>query len=737
MRLKDFISLACPAIFVAIVITFFERDAEALVQIPYENEETSEGWAWARVRRGEDADFNVRCNTTRLESQKYDARWTASCRQISGAFVASLLTNVSLRNLVPAAGVKIVGARIEGELSLQNLKIDRAIVIQATRIEGDVNLTAAKAESLVSFVESRIRGVFNAGQFRSELSLDLSRTEFEKDVLLNDGKIDGYVSTEGAVFDKNLDAGSLVVGGNFFMQFGTHYNEVFLTSTKVTGSVYMDGATFDGPVNADSLVVGASLSMRSIADHKATFKGIILRNARVAGNVQMDGASLAEDLIGDALHVGVSLFMRSTSQYPAQFKAVNLDSARISVNVDMDRATFDGEVSASLLQVGGSLVMRAARYNAGLILIGARIGDNLEMGNSSFKLVRLTGANVNRNVIMEGATFDDDLEARALHVGASFFMGLTSEHNASFNKVDIGGARIVGDINLNGATFYGNLNANFAHIGGNFDMRGATLAELDLSGSSIIGDFRLSGTSGSNPNTFWRIKENKPGRLKLRNTRVTNLMDTKDAWPIHGYLDLEGFRFTHLGGFESGPESGKGGTDSEMRSRGMEWWDKWAQLDPEYSPSPYDQLAAALVASGDREAADEIHFLGRVQQRKKENWPSWLFSGFLQYTAGFGIGDRTFRVLYWVIAISAGTAIYLWKCVPAARKRGAMWCFGASFNRLLPVIELNKEFTDFFNDPKRTRLTDLQVFVFSTIGVVGWVLGAILVAAVSGLTQKP
>jgi hypothetical protein len=55
----------------------------------------------------------------------------------------------------------------------------------------------------------------------------------------------------------------------------------------------------------------------------------------------------------------------------------------------------------------------------------------------------------------------------------------------------------------------------------------------------------------------------------------------------------------------------------------------------------------------------------------------------------------------------------------------------------LPVIEINKEFTDFFDDPKRSRLTSWQSFVFSGIGMVGWVLGAILVAAVSGLTQKP
>src|SRR5262249_37512739 len=125
------------------------------------------------------------------------------------------------------------------------------------------------------------------------------------------------------------------------------------------------------------------------------------------------------------------------------------------------------------------------------------------------------------------------------------------------------------------------------------------------------------------------------------------------------------------------------------------------------------------------------------QQRGSENWPSWIFSGFLQYAAGFGIGDRTFRVLYWVIAIAAAGALYLWRCVPEAHKRGLMWWFGASLSRLLPVIVINKEFSDFFHDPKRRRLNHRQVFLFSVMGIIGWVLGALLIAAVSGLTQKP
>ena len=58
-------------------------------------------------------------------------------------------------------------------------------------------------------------------------------------------------------------------------------------------------------------------------------------------------------------------------------------------------------------------------------------------------------------------------------------------------------------------------------------------------------------------------------------------------------------------------------------------------------------------------------------------------------------------------------------------KHGFVWCFGASLARLLPVIEINKEFTEFFNDPKRECLTS-----WALCSARSWF------AAVSGLTQS-
>ena len=51
------------------------------------------------------------------------------------------------------------------------------------------------------------------------------------------------------------------------------------------------------------------------------------------------------------------------------------------------------------------------------------------------------------------------------------------------------------------------------------------------------------------------------------------------------------------------------------------------------------------------------------------------------------------------------------------------------------MIEINKEFSEFFNDPRRERLTWLHSVLFSGLAIVGWLLGAILIAAVAGLTQ--
>ena len=192
--------------------------------------------------------------------------------------------------------------------------------------------------------------------------------------------------------------------------------------------------------------------------------------------------------------------------------------------------------------------------------------------------------------------------------------GASFRRRANAHSLEVGG-----DLFMRDADYADKVVLFFAHVGGNLDLRGARLSGLDLSGASIAGDFRLGG---SYPPAVWTGKNGEPSALNLRNAHIGNLMDAQDAWPTQWQLRLDGFTFAHLGGFS-------GDTGPEMRKRRMDWWDSWARLDPDYSPFPYAQLAAALTSSGDRDAANEIRYLGREREReeawKRHDWGAWLF----------------------------------------------------------------------------------------------------------------
>jgi hypothetical protein len=240
----------------------------------------------------------------------------------------------------------------------------------------------------------------------------------------------------------------------------------------------------------------------------------------------------------------------------------------------------------------------------------------------------------------------------------------------------------------------------FAHVGGSLDLRGATLASLNLSGAAIVGDLELG-----EPNhlAIWEGKNGEPGALNLHNTHIGNLMDTQDAWLEKGHLHLDGFTFNHLGGFA-------GETGPQMRDRGMEWWDYWARRDLNYSPVPYAQLATALTNAGDRDAANEIRYLGRVREREKETGLVYVWSGFLQWVAGFGIGIYTFRVLYWIMVITALGALYLKESVIPAFPNSPAFSGGCRAN----CLTLTKYFSVYFKSIYEHMELFLNIFVMIT-----------------------
>ena len=709
---------------------------DALAQQPYANKATAEGWVWALLKGNEKADLDDRCRQMGIVvPQSMDKPdWKHPCRKLDPAFLTDLLTKSPWREELRPIGVNITGAWIEGDVSLANAKLSRSLEMAGSLVEGDVLLESVRTDSNIAFTSSRVVGVFNAAKLRSEMSLVLTASNITRGVWLSTAKVDGVVDVAGTILGGSLDAPQLQVGINLRMHEASFSNGINLQGARIRGLANLRGSTVHGDIDMNNIEAG-NIFLGLLGNKTGNYKSLDLIAATVAGAVDMIGSSFE----GPITLNGVSaqqVLMHSTSAHRASFKDVNLGSARISGTVDMEGATFDGRVSLNGATVQ-RLFMRSTNAN-----------------QATFKEVNLVSARISGTVEMQGSVFDGDLIATGMEIGGTLAMGFGEKNkqkglndkiaSTSFKRVFLGRTKVIGHLTMEGSTFAADVSANhldigadlimcnlvssqkmdlsYSRIAGNLDARGAAFSELNLQGANVTTDLTLGPYEGGRGMDWKNVP---PGILNLRNARTANLMDVEEAWPTEGHLQVDGFTFSRLG----------------PRRREPEWWDKhWIKLDPHYTPGPYEQIAAAYTAAGDRGAAEETRFLGRVRQRDAEweekHWTPWLVDTFLQYVAGFGIGDYTFRVLYWVAAISVLGATYLWYAVPEARLKGQAWCFGAALSRLLPVIEINREFTDFFNDPDRRRLSGRQSALFSIIGMLGWLLGAILVAAVAGLTQK-
>ena len=761
----------------------------------------AEVWAWSEIAQGHRVDFNSPCGALDPRKED-DPGWSdpGGCRTLRGGFLARLFFEPHFHDAMTLRGVEIHGAKIDGDVELTHMKIDRPLQVERNWFTGKISLRYANAASLIDFGGSLVSGAFDAFGFRSETDLSLAQTVLKGgldlagasmagtgsinltsasvvgNVTLLGAEIGGQVLMGGASVAGTFDADGLHVGQILIMrsegQNKASFNEVNLRGARIDGQIDMTGASVAGLLDADGARVGQYLLMK-----EGNFKEVVLRGAKIDVQIDLAGASVVGLLDADGAHVG-----RILSMSKARFEDVDLLGAKIDGQIDMTGASVAGKLDAGGAHVGQDLLISSEGVNKAsfneMVLLGATVEGQIDMrgasvagkldangvhvgqsllmrsegeNKASFTDIDLTLAKIDGGFDLTGASVDGTLTAFAIKVDGPLFMYSEREAGkealSSFRDVDLRSATVVGDLNVDGAVFLGNVLASgaqisgdlsmrnvyslrpidmsFLQVHGNLDLGGADIEPLDLRGASISGEFRV----GDKSSTVEWLPGVERAPLDLRNAHVGNLADNNQSWPASMLLD--GFAFARLGGFQG--ESG-----DEMVGRGADWWARnFAERD-DFHPAPYEQLAAAFAAAGERDAADDIRYLEQARSDQSISWwnPTYLLWRWLfRWGAGYGVGEYMFRALYCAIGLAVIGAVVLHRWVPEATKNGRLWCFGASVNRLLPVIELNKEFKDFFDDPGVNKFTARQKIFFTLLAALGWALGLIVIAAMATITH--
>lgn len=387
-----------------------------------------------------------------------------------------------------------------------------------------------------------------------------------------------------------------------------------------------------------------------------------------------------------------------------------LDMERLSIEQSLfirGGAHFDGEVVLADALVGGQLDAEGSQFQRAVNMERLSVKKDLFLRNGAYfsAEVNLRSASIKGYLDASGAHFKRSLEMEGLSVGKHLFL----RDKACFD----------GPINLLFAKVKGVLALSDSH----FDQ------SIDASGLCVDSELQLASSHEGHPMPTWGNNSS----LKLRNAVIGALQDRlegdKDGWPKT--LDLHGCQIGQLGGNRGD------GDAANMLGRKVKWWLKWLRRGTagEYSPQPYHMLAKLFREAGYPSKANAILFAARCRERNK---PEGFFQGvwlwFLWASIGFGIGRYFLRhVGFWLIGWT-GYGAYRLSQVEAAEiaEKSLYWKAAASLDRLIPFVEMIPQLSQTLSK----HLTETQQLYFATHSLFGWVLAALVVAGLAGLTQR-
>ncbi|MFF0202968.1 oxidoreductase [Streptomyces sp. NPDC005017] len=372
-------------------------------------------------------------------------------------------------------------------------------------------------------------------------------------------------------------------------------------------------------------------------------------------------------------HIGTDLMLNQAVVHPDR-RGRSLTGDGMSVGQDLQ---------AELLESYGELSLRGASVGVSLSLRGARLVN--PEARLALNAPQLT---VGRTVYMTPAA-----------IGSGLPTGVTPPRGTRIRPFEcVGGARLD-------------------------DGRFGDAVDLERARLELAEDQELSLRRVQTPELRFLGEAPQFGSVALSGARIVNLVDRASSWPGPGRLHIGGFAYENL--VPHGPFS---------PTQRLAWV---AAATAEYSPEPYERLAAVLRAGGEDEDAREV--LLAKQRRRRETLPLgpkvW---GYLQdWTVAYGY--RPGRAALWMAVLwAAGSLAFAYAGRPASGSGAGGGGMGTgeeppwnpalfALDLLLPVIDLGQ-----------VGLWQLQggwQWLGAALVLLGWILATTVAAGATRLLR--
>ncbi|MGW0392381.1 oxidoreductase [Streptomyces sp. NPDC003042] len=450
-----------------------------------------------------------------------------------------------------------------------------------------------------------------------------------------------------------------------------------------------------------------------------------LRGARITGRLDLSGGTVAP-----YVEIRSCRFDEEIQLSEARCGTFRLDNCAIP------------RIVAARLRTEGDLHLVSSRVAHGIRLVDAQIGTDLLISHAVVRRdgrgraivaagmsvaqdfhadmiethgeVSLRGVKVGASMSLRGARLRNPYGSRALNAPA-----LTVERTLHLTSIALP-SRAGGPANayewsrtptsggpMRHFECQGGLRLDDGRFGDSVDFYGARFR--------LRPDQELSLRRVQTPEFRFVGEAPEEGRVVVSGAKVGKLVDRSTSWPGPGRLAMDGFVYENLAPRGHFP-----------LSRRLAWV---GAATPEYSPEPYERLAAVLRAGGEDADAREV-LLAKQRRRRTGLSPAARAWGHLQdWTVAYGY--RPGRAALWMAVLWAAGALLFSRHEPAPIKAGEHPEWNPALyalDLLLPVINLGQE--------GHWKMTGGWQWGAAALVILGWILATTVAAGASRLLRR-